>query len=640
MIKHTHAASPRHTLSAYSDNAAVIEGSDGDAFLCRCPSGRYAAVSESIDFRDQGRDAQPPDRHRAVSRRGDRRRWRDSRRRCKRPRRQTEGRPDRFRHVVSAHSRVCRERGNPSARCRRAWPPRSRSCATARSVRRRSTTNSGGRAWAAISARSRTRPAKPNLRLGYDKPIMIAGGLANMRPGTCKRSTLQPGDAVIVLGGPAMLIGLGGGAASSVAGGDSSEELDFASVQRDNAEMQRRCQEVIDHCWALGEANPIVSIHDVGAGGLSNAIPEILHDSQVGGRIDLRRIPSRRSATVADADLVQRGAGALCDRPAQRRRCGLCRGCERERCPFAVVGEVTRRADASSCPMSRNSAPAPRAPSPNGESRPSTCPWTVLFGKRAEEMHRERSANAAPGHRAGSGWHPAGEGDQSRVAPAGGRQQVVSDHHRRPQRRRPVRARPDGRAVAGAGRRLRRDACATSTAMPAKRWPWASARRSPCCRRRPRRAWRSARRSPISPRRRSPTSARCGCRPTGWPRSGTPARTPRCTTRCARSRWSCARNWIFPFRSARIRCRCRRYGSRTGSKQKTVAPVSLIVSAFARVGDVRRALTPQLRLGCRRYRTVADRSRRRQEPARRLGPGAGVQPQPADCRPTSTMPSC
>ena len=101
----------------------------------------------------------------------------------------------------------------------------------------------------------------------------------------------SPGDAVIVLGGPAMLIGLGGGAASSVASGDSAEDLDFASVQRDNPEMERRAQEVIDCCVALGANNPILSAHDVGAGGLSNAIPELLHDSGVGGVFDLGKIP-------------------------------------------------------------------------------------------------------------------------------------------------------------------------------------------------------------------------------------------------------------------------------------------------------------------------------------------------------------
>ncbi len=120
---------------------------------------------------------------------------------------------------------------------------------------------------------------------------MLAGGLANLRPGHVLKHAVQPGNKVIVLGGPAMLIGLGGGAASSVAGGASSAELDFASVQRDNAEMERRCQEVIDACWARGEHNPIVSVHDVGAGGLSNAIPELLNDAGVGGVIDLSKIP-------------------------------------------------------------------------------------------------------------------------------------------------------------------------------------------------------------------------------------------------------------------------------------------------------------------------------------------------------------
>jgi phosphoribosylformylglycinamidine synthase len=113
-----------------------------------------------------------------------------------------------------------------------------------------------------------------------------------------------------------MLIGLGGGAASSVGSGQSSSDLDFASVQRGNAEMQRRAQEVIDRCWAMGERNPILLIHDVGAGGLSNALPEAIAHSQRGGRIDLRRIPERRARALADGDLVQRGAGALRARAA------------------------------------------------------------------------------------------------------------------------------------------------------------------------------------------------------------------------------------------------------------------------------------------------------------------------------------
>src|SRR5262249_36554148 len=181
---------------------------------------------------------------------------------------------------------------------------------------------------------------EPGVRRGYDKPIMIAGGLANLRSPHVEKRALQAGDAVIVLGGPAMLIGLGGGAASSVAGGDSSEELDFASVQRDNAEMQRRCQEVIDRCWSLGDGNPIVSVHDVGAGGLSNAIPEILRDSKVGGRIELRRIPSDHPHLSP--------MQIWCNESQERYVLGLSHAdvdaftaiCERERCPFSLVGTV------------------------------------------------------------------------------------------------------------------------------------------------------------------------------------------------------------------------------------------------------------------------------------------------------------
>ncbi|MCA1713858.1 MAG: phosphoribosylformylglycinamidine synthase, partial [Gammaproteobacteria bacterium] len=175
----------------------------------------------------------------------------------------------------------------------------------------------------------------------YDKPIMLAGGLGAIDRTQVEKQALSPGDAVIVLGGPAMLIGLGGGAASSVASGDSAQDLDFASVQRDNPEMQRRCQEVIDRCIGLGERNPIASIHDVGAGGLSNAIPELLHDSRVGGVIDLDRVPSD-DPSLSPMQL-------WCNEAQERYVLGLPQDrvaefaalCLRERCPFAVVGTAT-----------------------------------------------------------------------------------------------------------------------------------------------------------------------------------------------------------------------------------------------------------------------------------------------------------
>lgn len=127
---------------------------------------------------------------------------------------------------------------------------------------------------------------------GYHKPIMLAGGWGNIRREHIQKDHINPGAKLIVLGGPAMDIGLGGGAASSMNSGQSSEELDFASVQRGNPEMQRRCQEVIDACWQLGDNNPIMFIHDVGAGGLSNAMPELVSDGGVGGRFELRAIPN------------------------------------------------------------------------------------------------------------------------------------------------------------------------------------------------------------------------------------------------------------------------------------------------------------------------------------------------------------
>jgi phosphoribosylformylglycinamidine synthase len=176
---------------------------------------------------------------------------------------------------------------------------------------------------------------------GYHKPIMVAGGLGNIRAEHVKKSEIPAGAPIVVMGGPAMLIGLGGGAASSVASGSSHEDLDFASVQRDNAEMQRRCQEVIDRCWALGSENPILSIHDVGAGGLSNALPELVNDSKRGARFDLRRVPSDEPGMspleIWCNEAQERYVLAI----APARFAAFERLAQRERCPFAVVGEAT-----------------------------------------------------------------------------------------------------------------------------------------------------------------------------------------------------------------------------------------------------------------------------------------------------------
>jgi phosphoribosylformylglycinamidine synthase len=176
---------------------------------------------------------------------------------------------------------------------------------------------------------------------GYHKPIMIAGGLGNIRHQHIHKNRLEVGSLIIQLGGPAMLIGLGGGAASSMSIGSSSEQLDFASVQRGNGEMERRAQEVIDACWQLGEQSPIISIHDVGAGGLSNALPELAHDSNRGAIFELRNIPSAEPGLspleIWSNESQERYVLGI--NPADLDQFKSI--CERERCPFAVVGKAT-----------------------------------------------------------------------------------------------------------------------------------------------------------------------------------------------------------------------------------------------------------------------------------------------------------
>jgi phosphoribosylformylglycinamidine synthase len=175
---------------------------------------------------------------------------------------------------------------------------------------------------------------------GYHKPIMIAGGLGNIRGEHVEQRPIETGACLIVLGGPAMLIGLGGGAASSMATGASDEDLDFASVQRGNPEIEHRCQEVIDQCWQLGEHNPIQFIHDVGAGGLSNALPELVKDGSVGGLFELRDVPNEEPG-MSPLEI-------WCNEAQERYVLAVAADdieqftaiCERERCPFAVVGSA------------------------------------------------------------------------------------------------------------------------------------------------------------------------------------------------------------------------------------------------------------------------------------------------------------
>ncbi|MEQ1559383.1 MAG: phosphoribosylformylglycinamidine synthase [Methyloglobulus sp.] len=210
---------------------------------------------------------------------------------------------------------------------------------------------------------------------GYHKPIMIAGGMGAIRPMLVNKQPIPAGSLIIILGGPAMLIGLGGGAASSQASGSSAEDLDFASVQRENPEMERRCQEVINHCNALGDASPIISIHDIGAGGLSNAVPEIIHDCGRGGEFELRHVQ------IADSGMSP--MQIWCNEAQERYvvaikpdALDLFAGfCEREHCLYAVIGKATEQEHL----LLNDSLLG---------NKPVDIPMSVLFGK-PPKMHRK-----------------------------------------------------------------------------------------------------------------------------------------------------------------------------------------------------------------------------------------------------------
>ena len=379
MIKHTHAQTPEHTLSAYSDNAAVLEGYPAARFRPD-GSGQYR-IEASVDsafcikvethnhptaiapFPGASTGAGGEIRDEGATGRG--------------------GKPKAGLTGFSvSHLRI------PTLpqpwEAPRALNPR---MAPALDIMLdgplggAAFNNEFGRPNLLGYFRSFELPEGEALTRAYDKPIMLAGGLGAIDRIQVEKKTLSPGDAVIVLGGPAMLIGLGGGAASSVASGESAEDLDFASVQRDNPEMERRCQEVIDRCVAMGEDNPILWFHDVGAGGLSNAIPELLHDSGVGGVIDLDRVPSD-DPSLSPMQL-------WCNESQERYVLGIPQSrvdefaalCARERCPFAVVGTAT--------------AEERLVVGYAGEAPAIDLPMDVLFGK-PPKMHRDTAHPAPP----------------------------------------------------------------------------------------------------------------------------------------------------------------------------------------------------------------------------------------------------
>jgi phosphoribosylformylglycinamidine synthase len=342
MIKNTYARNSRGVLSAYRDNAAVMEGAHGERWFADVDSHVYAHNAEPIDILMKVETHNHPTAISpfpgAATGAGGEIRDEGATGRGGKPKAGLAGFSVSHLRIPGFEQPWERDYGKP-ARIASALDIMVEGPVGAAAFN-----NEFGRpnilGYFRTFETELASGARAALR-GYHKPIMIAGGLGNVRRMHVEKSDVPPGAKVIVLGGPAMLIGLGGGAASSVGSGASAEDLDFASVQRGNPEIQRRAQEVIDQCWGLGAANPILLIHDVGAGGLSNAIPESIAHSDRGGRIELRAVPS-----------VEPGMSPLeiwCNEAQERyviviapdqleRFTALC---ERERCPYAVVGETT-----------------------------------------------------------------------------------------------------------------------------------------------------------------------------------------------------------------------------------------------------------------------------------------------------------
>ncbi|MFD2179457.1 phosphoribosylformylglycinamidine synthase [Veronia pacifica] len=218
---------------------------------------------------------------------------------------------------------------------------------------------------------------------GYHKPIMIAGGMGNIRDEHVQKREIPVGAKLIVLGGPAMNIGLGGGAASSMASGQSAEDLDFASVQRENPEMERRCQEVIDRCWQMGEENPIAFIHDVGAGGISNALPELVDDGERGGKFQLRNVPNDEPGMSPLEIWCNESQERYVMAVAPENMDVFDAICKRERAPYAVVGEATEERHLT-------------LEDSHFDNTPIDMPMDILLGK-PPKMHRDVESKKVEG---------------------------------------------------------------------------------------------------------------------------------------------------------------------------------------------------------------------------------------------------
>jgi phosphoribosylformylglycinamidine synthase len=388
MIRHTHQVSPQHTVVAYSDNASIMEGARVERFIAPPDAPRYrkqealhhvlmkvethnhptaispfpgASTGAGGEIRDEG-----------ATGRGSRPKagltgftvsklwggWSDA----------VGGKPE---HIASPLQIMIEGPLGGAA-----------------------FNNEFGRPNLLGYFREYEQQAGDVMR-GYHKPIMIAGGLGIIDAGLTQKIEFPAGTLLIQLGGPGMRIGMGGGAASSMATGTNAAELDFDSVQRGNPEIERRAQEVINHCWSLGDANPILAIHDVGAGGLSNAFPELTNDAGRGARFDLRSVPLEESGLAPKEiwcnESQERYVMAIAPQSLEQFRAF----CERERCPFAVVGVATEErrlvvgdVDLPLPPPGEGRDGGGSLPGRGGSKTPVDMPMNVLLGK-PPKMHRD-----------------------------------------------------------------------------------------------------------------------------------------------------------------------------------------------------------------------------------------------------------
>ena len=370
MIRHTHQTAPQHTIVAYSDNASIMEGSAVERFVARAGQGASPAYA-----------SQAATNHILMKV-------------------ETHNHPTAISPFPGAATGAGGEIRDEGATGRGSKPKAGLTGFTVSKLWGGLSDQPGGKPEHIASplqimtegplggAAFNNEFGRPNLlgyfreyeqdvagvTRGYHKPIMIAGGLGIIDSNQTKKIDFPAGSLLIQLGGPGMKIGMGGGAASSMASGTNAASLDFDSVQRGNPEIERRAQEVINHCWAQGDQNPVLFIHDVGAGGLSNAFPELTNDAGRGARFDLRAVPLEESGLAPKEiwcnESQERYVLAIAPESLEQFKAF----CERERCPFSVVGVATEERHLSLVD--------------EGNESPVDMPMDVLLGK-PPKMHRD-----------------------------------------------------------------------------------------------------------------------------------------------------------------------------------------------------------------------------------------------------------